>query len=84
MAEIATEWRACDFWRERRALLQAATEVPINENLTDSPRSVRLLLILAGMEAELDKFGLHGEARDAEPAGRLGLIALGLVDGPLE
>ncbi len=40
-----------------------------------------LFRLLTGMEAELKEFGFHGDAGDAEPAGSLGLVALGEVDG---
>ena len=33
------------------------------------------------MEAELEEFGFHGDAGDAEPAGSASLIALGQIDG---
>ena len=33
------------------------------------------------VQAKLNKFGLHGNSRDAEPPGGFGLIALGLLDG---
>ena len=41
----------------------------------------QLLVILAGMEAELKEFGFHGDSGDAEPAGSLGLVALGKFNG---
>src|SRR5712672_2391283 len=40
-----------------------------------------LFVVLAGMEAELKEFGFHGDAGDAEPAGSLGLVALGEFNG---
>jgi hypothetical protein len=33
------------------------------------------------VKAELNEFGLHGDARDAKPPGGFGLIALGLLNG---
>ena len=36
------------------------------------------------MEAELDEFGFHGDPRNTEPAGRFGLVATRLLDGPRE
>jgi len=40
-----------------------------------------LFIFLAGVEAELNEFGLHGDARDAEPPCGFGLIAPGLLNG---
>src|SRR5438105_175207 len=39
-----------------------------------------LLVFLSGMKAELHQLGLHRDARDSEPARRLGLVALGLLN----
>ena len=44
----------------------------------------RLLPILAGVKPELNQFGLHGDARDAQPACRLRLVALRLLNRPRE
>ena len=44
----------------------------------------RLLLILARVKPELNQFGLHGDARDAQPACGLGLVALRLLNRPRE
>jgi len=41
----------------------------------------KLVLVLAGMEAELEEFGFHGDAGDAEPAGSASLIALREING---
>jgi hypothetical protein len=38
------------------------------------------LLVATGMEAKADEFFAHGDARDAKPAGGLGLIATGELD----
>jgi hypothetical protein len=54
------------------------------------PRNPRLNSVLSGfgfaggMEAELNQFGFHRDAGDAEPAGGLGLVALGLLNGARE
>ena len=40
-----------------------------------------LFVVLAWMEAELEEFGFHGDAGDAEPAGGPGLVTVGELDG---
>ena len=47
-------------------------------------RSMRSLLILAGVQAEMDELGLHGQTRDPKPARRFGLVAVRLSDGACE
>jgi hypothetical protein len=45
---------------------------------------MRPLLILAGVQAEMDELGLHGQTRDAKSARRFGLVAMSLSDGACE
>ena len=45
---------------------------------------MRPLLILAGVQAEMDELGLHGQTRDAKPTRGFGLVAVGQSDGACE
>ena len=39
-------------------------------------------MVLAGVKAELNEFGLHGDPGDPQPARGFGLVAPRLVNGP--
>lgn len=50
----------------------------------EAASTLRGVRVLAGVKAELNQFGLHGDAGNAQPAGGLGLVALRLLDRPRE
>src|ERR1043166_9475567 len=84
-ARLLRSVRCTDFNRLR---LVVAPQIPTKVDTPNAftrmahrPVSTLLFLILAGVQTELDQFGAHGDAGDAEPARGFGLVALGLLDG---
>ena len=50
-------------------------------NLRSNASSPRRFVFRARMKSKLNKLGFHGDAGDAEPAGGLGLVAVGEING---